>query len=403
MRWIDTLRRELDARARADAALRSRAIDAETRLAARVLLEQRTTAALAQVRTELGTLREALERERGLRRQAERRAAGSEREPDPSAAAGPLEPDPPPVAPVASAAAPVAPAAAPTAAGPLEPERLSDALTRLRATIAPQALPAAENGTAPSARSPLSARSVASTDRPLEPVFRRLVRRDPDAAGRLLLELLPLAALVHPRPVAYDLILRPGPEVTRPCVWVTVFGGIVTIRVRPAPRAPDQVDFQVVGEPVRIARLLVAGWLRRRLGLGVARARGRRVQLVALSALLSAPLDLTALHREGVRLDSATTFALVAAMVDPAWTAGRRFTVAHEEPAGGTTYVSAGGGRRIEVTPTAPARPVATTLRCRADQLPAALCQEPVSGLTVTGDPVPLASLRQWINRAQRA
>ncbi len=399
---IDALHRELDSRARADGTLRARAIDAETRLAARVLLEQRTTAALAQVRTELGTLRDALQRERGLRREAERRAAALEREPAPSTA-DPSVPDasaPDPTVPDPIVPDPIVPD---PSAAPLEPERLSDALTRLRATIAPQAPPASANGDDPSAHPPLSGGSVARADRPLEPVFRRLVRRDPDAAGRLLLELLPLAALVHPRPVAYDLVLRRGPGVTRPCVWVTVLGGAPTIRVRPAPRPADQVDFQVVGEPVRIARLLVAGWLRRRLGLGVARVRGSRAQLPALGALLSAPLDLTELHREGVRLDSATTFALVAAMVDPAWTAGRRFTIAHEEPQAGTTYVSAGGGRRIEVTPTPPAQPVSTTLRCRADQLSAALCRESVGGLTVSGDPLPLAWLRQWINRAQSA
>ena len=47
-----SLRDELEARARADAALRARLIDAESRLAARVVLERRTTAALAELRSE---------------------------------------------------------------------------------------------------------------------------------------------------------------------------------------------------------------------------------------------------------------------------------------------------------------------------------------------------------------
>ncbi len=393
---IETLRRELDSRARADAGLRARAIDAETRLAARVLLEQRTTAALAQVRTELETLCEALEHERELRRDAERRDAEHRdaEQRDDERRATQLEREPVP-APAASA-------------GPLpvEPERLTDALTRLRSTVAPQTPPAGDDDADPTAADPTAGspppvRRVDPTEGRLEPAFRRLVRHDPDAAGRLLLELLPLAPLVHPRPAAYDLVLGRRTGNTCPCVCVTVFGGAATIRVRRAPRPVDQVDFQAVGEPVRIARLLVAGWLRRRFRLGVARVRGRREQLAALSALLHAPLNLTALHREGARLDSATTFALVAAMIDPAWTAGQQFTLAHEESHAGTTYVSVSGGRRIQVAPTAPTRPITTTLRCRADLLPAVLCGEPVSGLTVTGDPAPLAWLRRWINRAQ--
>ena len=59
---------------------RARLIDAEARLAARVLLERRTTAVLTQLRTELNTLRSGLARERALRVAAERRAAELEHE-----------------------------------------------------------------------------------------------------------------------------------------------------------------------------------------------------------------------------------------------------------------------------------------------------------------------------------
>ena len=79
---VDTLRRELDARAASDAALRSRVVAAETRLAARVLLDQRTAATLAELRTELDGLRAALERERARREIAERGAAELSRERD---------------------------------------------------------------------------------------------------------------------------------------------------------------------------------------------------------------------------------------------------------------------------------------------------------------------------------
>ncbi|MFZ0091972.1 MAG: hypothetical protein WAL63_20910, partial [Solirubrobacteraceae bacterium] len=167
------------------------------------------------------------------------------------------------------------------------------------------------------------------------------------------------------------------------------------------PRPRGEVDLQVAGPPRRIARLLVAGWLRRRCGFGVARVRGRRETLAALSALLGTSADLMVLQRAAVRLDSATAFGLIGAMIDPAWTAGHRFIVAHEQPETATTYVLVRAGRPIEVTRTAPARPIDTTLRCRADQLLAALSGETVSGLTVAGDEMPLALLSRWIKRAR--
>ena len=71
---VRALRRELGVRAAEDASLRARLVDAETRLAARVLLEHRTTVVLGQLRQELDGLRAAVERERALRAAAERRA-----------------------------------------------------------------------------------------------------------------------------------------------------------------------------------------------------------------------------------------------------------------------------------------------------------------------------------------
>jgi hypothetical protein len=422
---LGALRRELDSRARADAAVRSRLIDAEARLAARVLLERRTTATLTEFRGELDTLRGALAHERSLRAEAEQRAVELERElsgqralsrgaydaigelrgtlegltrPAPEAEAAPgVEPEPPSAAaepepgPPAGVARP-APSSETPGPSALEPARLNDALSRLRETIAPQAQAAGEPA-AVGAPSLLEALRRPS----LEPSFRRLLRTDAEAAGRLLLELLPLQPIAYPHAMAYDLVLGTG----RGCVCVTVPDKTVTIGVQSAPRPREEVDFQVFGEPARIARLLTAGRLRRRLGLGVARMRGRREGLSALSALLGTPLDLRALHGAGVRLDPATAFALVSSMVDPAWTARERFTLAHAEPETATTYVIVRDGRPIEVTRTAPDGRIATTLRCTADELLLALSGGPAPGLTIDGDEGPLASLRQWIARAQ--
>jgi hypothetical protein len=72
---IAALRRELEVRTGGDSALRARLIDAESRLAARVLIERRTASILVELRRELDQLRSAFERERAARATAEHRAA----------------------------------------------------------------------------------------------------------------------------------------------------------------------------------------------------------------------------------------------------------------------------------------------------------------------------------------
>jgi hypothetical protein len=437
---VARLRAELEARAREDAALRARLIDAESRLAARVLLQQRTAATLGDLRVELGTLAVGLAQERVLRTAAERRAAEAERElraqraaslsaytaigelrealaglaaPEPAPVATPEpapvsapEPEPgpgPAPTPEPGAAPPRAagpePAAAPEVtaepqapAGLLEPARLNDALSRLRETIAPQEAP----GQAPAPVVPRAPSVHEALARPsLERVFRRMARSDPDAAGRLLLELLPLQRVVYPHAVSYDLVLGPDR-----CVWVSVPDGTPAIEVQAAPRPRQEVDFQVLGDPKRIARLLTAGWFGRRFGRA-ARVRGRRQGVVALSALLGAPLDLGALHGAGVRPDPLVAFSLLAAMIEPGWTATERFTLAHATPDATWTYLVVREGRPLTATRMAPDGGATTTLACATEDLLAALAGVPVPGVRVTGDVGAFLWLRKWIKRAQ--
>jgi hypothetical protein len=455
---VVSLRQELSARARAEAGLRSRLIDAESRLAARVLLEQRTTMVVRELRGELETLRKALARERTLRRQAEdaagrqereralrldaeRRLAELERQLEGQRAASrgahdaigelrsaleqlsrpreTVEEEPPAAAPEATAPGPPpaevlaptepAPPADSTSGGAVEPARLNDALSRLRQTIAPQEAPqpAAAPPAAPAlALVPATSPSLTEVlSRPsLEGAFRRLVRTDPEAAGRLLLELLPLQRVVYPHPVAYDLVLESGRSDARPlrrCVWVTVPNGTQAIAVETTPRAQTEVDFQVYGDPARIARLLTAGWFRRRFSRKVARVRGRREGLAALRALLGTPLDLRELHRAGIRLEPATAFALVAAMIKPGWTRGERFTLAHEDPRAASTFLIVQDGSAAQMARRPPEGRVATTVACPAGQLLAVLAGEEVPGVVVRGDERPLATVREWIKLAQ--
>ena len=266
---------------------------------------------------------------------------------------------------------------------------------RLRETIAPQDAPVAAGTAVIHPRSLLEALGRPTLERP----FRRLLRTDAEVAGRLVLELLPLQRVVYPHAIAYDLVLGTGPG--RGCVAVTATADTATIAVQSIPRPREAVDFQVYGEPARIARLLTAGRLRRRFSRRVARVRGRRQGVAALSALLGTPLDLAALHDAGVALDPATAFSLVASMIDPAWTVRERFTLAHVEPEAATTYLIVSDGRPLRVTRTAPEGRIATTLSGTAEQLLAALAGQPAGGLTVTGDGGALTSLRAWIDHAQ--
>ncbi|MGZ4192714.1 MAG: hypothetical protein ACXVRW_09700, partial [Solirubrobacteraceae bacterium] len=435
---VTALRAELETRVRDDVALRARLIDAESRLAARVLLQERTAATLGELRAELGSLADELARERFLRVDAERRAAELERELrtqrtlslDAYRAIGELreelarlaepapepDPEPEPVAlpePVAQrelepilhpepvelpepVAQPepepeVRPEPEPPAAL-VEPARLNDALSRLRETIAPQQVP----GQAPTPVAPRPPSIHEALARPsVERAFRRMARTDPDAAGRLLLELLPLQRVVYPHAVTYDVVLAHDR-----CVWVTVADGTPSIEVQSAARPRQEVDFQVLGDPKRIARLLTAGWFGRRFGRA-ARVRGRREGVAALSALLGAPLDLGALHGAGVRPDPLIAFALLAAMIDPAWTATERFTLAHATPDAARTYLVVHEGRPLTATRIAPASGATTTLACATDHLLAALAGEPMPGVRVTGDVAAFLSLRKWIKRAQ--
>jgi hypothetical protein len=416
---VDTLRRELDARAGAEAALRARLVTAETRLAARVLLDQRTTETLHQLRTELDGLRAAVEEEQSRRHAAETRAAeleaerrgraqaerragqlerqlGGQRERSrdvydaigelrrmlerwgtaPVPETGPAVDSPPP-----EPATPPAPGD-----GPVQVDRLSNALTRLRESV-----------TAPDAAPPSAVLSPTAGGRTIEAAFRRLVRRNAALAGELLLDLLVLQRAAYPHPIAYDLVLGPG----RGCVRVTVGEGPPSIERQGAARTREEVDLRVRGEPARIARLLTAHGIWRRVGPRVARVRGRRDGLAALRALLSMPLDLVALRDAGAMRRPEAVLGLVAGMVDPAWTAGESFVIAHRDPEGAITYLSVRGGRSLEVTRTPPAGRIAATIEGPADVLATVLSGAPAPDGRLSGDEGPLASLRTWIKHAQ--
>ncbi len=379
----------------------------------------RLAAVLRELRAELRGLARLVEHERAARRAAEAGAeslAGRVQRPIGRSGAAPRVSGPAPRA----GPAPLAGPSASGGAGPVEPQRFAPALARLREITDAVIEEAAEPTPAPAtpAASAASVASVASVAPELAPVapeppgvltepagpwlrsaFSRLAGRDPRAAGELVLALLPAQGLAHPRPIAYDLVLdEPG------CLRITVESDGRTTLAEGGPRPADEVRFAVVGDPASLGRLLAAGWLRRRFGRGLARVDGDRGGLAALDALTSRRLSLGRLRAAGVRLAPGPALRLAAAMIEPAWTAGSAFTVAHRDPgapAGVTTGIGLviDDGRSVLAAPAGETPTV--TVVCSPEQLLAVLDGADPDGFALEGPREPLVRLRRWIKRAQ--
>ncbi len=203
---------------------------------------------------------------------------------------------------------------------------------------------------------------------------------------------------MHPLPVAFDLILG-----DRACVQVTVGAGRVEVRHTEAPRRPEDVHFQARGDLERLARTVAAGRLRRRVRRGMARVSGDREAFVRLGLLVQAPLSLAELHEAGVRLDAALAFGLAARMIEPAWTVGERFTIAHRLPdaASAGAHLTIRDGAPAVAGEGQPAGPADAVLVAPQDAFPGALAPAAPAGVTVEGRPEPLSQLATWLKRAQ--
>jgi hypothetical protein len=228
-------------------------------------------------------------------------------------------------------------------------------------------------------------------------VYRQLVARDPMTAGQLLLALLPAQRVVSRQPLAYDLILGDLAS-----VQVTV-GKDAEVELRDEPRAPDQVHFQVWGDLASLARLVVAGRLRRRFGRRLARVSGERARFAALKKLVDSSMTLGELHAAGARPDPSLAFTLASLMVDQRWTAGERFTIAHQaaETSSVGAYLNVRSGDPLLVSDRPPQRPVATTIACPSDSLLSVLAGARPADLFVRGEARPLELLVEWLERAQ--
>jgi hypothetical protein len=342
---------------------------------------------------------EAIEFVRGELRRLHDAAPETTPSPATPARSVPLAPPTPP-APPASPASPTP--------GPVEAERLSEALARLRERT-PAAPPEDAVETAPSAQPPAvepPAPQPAPPSRPVRPwmgdVFRALARRDASTAGHLLLALLPAQRVANPHPVAYDLGLSD-------ILWahVTVDSATTHVQLDSTPRPRAEVDFQLVGDLASIARLLATGPVQRWLaplspGRRFARVRGDRRRIPALDRLLSAPLALRDLAGAGVELDPLLALTVAATMIEPGWTWGEGFPSANRDPAAQSSdaFLQIRDGRAPLASADGPRGPVWTVIVCAPREFTAVL-----AGLAgapaIEGDPRPLSLLLQWLERAQ--
>jgi hypothetical protein len=131
---------------------------------------------------------------------------------------------------------------------------------------------------------------------------------------------------------------------------------------------------------------------------------GDRRAVRALIGFERAQLGLDQLYEAGVRLDPTLAFTLAAAMVEPRWTAGERFTIAHESgtPAEPTTYLHVRRGEALTVGDAPPLGPVAATIVCPGELVLAVLAGQLDLDVTIRGDGAPLLALLGWLERAQR-
>lgn len=311
-----------------------------------------------------------------------------------------------------------------TPSGSVDPERLAAALARLRATVAPALETAAERGAgaaveqhdsdAPSATAPVPAESVPAETEPGEPVpaetvpavpvapwlpsaLRDLAARDPEAAGRAVVALLPAQGLAVPGDLSYDLAVRRGPTYA-----VTVRDGATEVLERSSPRPRRERDFAARASLRGLGRWSTG---RRRRGV-----RGRR-RAGPLRALAAHPLSLADLDAAGVRPDAGLAWVLVAAAIDPDWTEGNDLSVRHEvvgleRPDAVIIRAGAGAPLRVDAAASGAEDEAAdATLRTTPGAVLAALRgAPPPPGEMVEegGDREAIATLQAWIARAQR-
>lgn len=269
--------------------------------------------------------------------------------------------------------------------------------------------PTPEPRPAPRASTPFEAVPLRSAGAPrshtgsgwLTEALRGLAARDPEAAGRALVDLLPLQGRVFAGPISYDLIVSDGPALA-----ITVDERGTELRAIERPRPLDEVDGRIEASLAELGSFIRhrGGLMRRRTELR-AEGRNKRQALAALMALTVARIGLGDLAGLGVAMSPGALLELVSQAIEPSWTIGHRFTVAFDlegrtEPlalqVNDTSPPSVRGGLTLD-------RPVAT-VRCSARSLPAVLLGREEAGApsaALLGDRAALMLVQGWVARLE--
>jgi hypothetical protein len=331
--------------------------------------------------------------------------------PDPAQQLGELgagAPDAPARAPAANGAEsvqgafPTQPASLPDdPAGRVEPELLNAALSRLRNGRCAEGEQRADDAAKPDPVTHGGGSRVTATGPWLRRALRRLARRDPTAAGEVVLALLALARAPDERPIAFDIVLGADE-----CVQVDASDHRAEVRVEAGPRPLEQVAARISTDLAGLGRLVGAGALARLLGRARVDLQGSRRALRTLRALADQRVRLSELGQLGVQMPAELLLKLVAAMLTPSITGGVSLTIAHRCPGGGGggAFLSVTGRQRPQAGELPPGVMSSLTVWCEEQALAALLDGElepERCGARVEGAIENLRRLRDWIQRAQ--
>lgn len=281
-------------------------------------------------------------------------------------------------------------------------EQLEAARTRLREAALledepPEERPPEEHPPAEAESRPTSPPAA----RWLPGAFSRLAAEEPAAAGRVILGLLPALGAVVERPLAFEVTL---PDAGRLLVRAEPGHAEVAPLARAAKRRA--VLFRLSADPASLGSFAAADGVGRWRGPGGVRLRGRRRQAELLQRLVRAPLGFAELAALGVELGPELAYRLLACAVDPAWTVGHGFTLAHETTGlgGGRAWITVRDGRPLAVSGSPPAGSVAATVSCSRAALLPLLAGAPLPGgerAAIRGEAAAVSLLQGWLARAQ--
>jgi hypothetical protein len=248
----------------------------------------------------------------------------------------------------------------------------------------------------------LSLRVVRGSERPLvgwlAPAIAKLAAQDEVLAAELIVELLPAQAGIVRDPLAYGVTID-GHGSYR----VAVNAERALVEPRAGEYWPQDVEASISGTPAALAPL-VAGTARRKLGGTKVAGRKRRMRRILRGR--RAPLDLSDLAERGIRPAPEPLLGVLAAGVDPSWTAGHSFAVAYALSGGETVEVEVRDGQplRIQTGMHPTSEPPAATIALRDLALLPLLSHThlpPGERVFVTGDRHAVALLHSWFDRAQ--